>query len=189
MDKQQLIEKLVHIDKHAFQRLGGNVQQKAEAVIVGSSALLLGDLLDEDTCPWVDVDVFQVNASGEVQEAIFSEPNVNGQCQAYVLNIPYTYEDRLQRVNLPTKAIDFFIPSPEDLAVMKLYRWSEQDVMDMTSKRFLAKLDWELLEQLVYGSDGAAASRIAEPQHDRELKQMRANYKMWRKTRRLACGM
>ena len=189
MDKQQLVEKLVHIDKHAFQRLGGIVQQKAEAVLVGSSALLLGDLLDEDACPWVDVDVFQVNAGGEAQDAIFSEPNVNGQCMAYVLNMPYTYEDRLQRVNLPTKAIDFFVPSPEDLAVMKLYRWSEQDVMDMTSKRFLAKLDWELLEQLVYGSDGAAASRIAEPQHDRELKQMRANYKMWRKTRRLACGM
>ncbi len=183
MNKQQMIEKLKRIDEAAFFRLGESIKRKAEVVIIGGSALLLGDLSAKETTK--DVDVLQISADEGVREILYSDPDINGMCQAYSQNVPYNFEDRLRRVELSTLAIDFFILSQEDLAVMKLYRWEDLDIADLTSRRFLETLNWALLEQLVYDPDEAASSRVAEPERDLELRQMRANFEQYRRR----CGI
>lgn len=183
MNKQQMIEKLKRIDEDAFFRLGGSVERKAEVVIIGGSALLLGDLSAKETTK--DVDVFQVSAEESVRQILYSDPDINGRCQAYSQNVPYNFEDRLRRVELSTLAIDFFILSQEDLAVMKLYRWEDPDIADLTSRRFLETMDWTLLKRLVYDPDEAAGSRITEPERDLGLKQMRANFEQYQ----MRCGI
>ena len=81
--------------------------------------------------------------------------------------------------------IDIYVPSIEDLAVMKLYRWEQPDKSDLTASEFLNKLNWSLLEHLVYSPEEAAASRSTVPENDRELRNLRFNYKEyeegWRK--------
>lgn len=53
------------------------------------------------------------------------------------------------------------------------------------ASEFLNKLNWSLLEHLVYSLDEAAASRSTVPENDRELRNLRFNYKEyeegWRK--------
>ncbi len=48
---------------------------------------------------------------------------------------------------------------------------------DLTASEFLNKLNWSLLEHLVYSPDEAAASRSTVPENDRELRNLRFNYK------------
>lgn len=48
---------------------------------------------------------------------------------------------------------------------------------DLTASEFLNKLNWSLLEYLVYSPDEAAASRSTVPEDDRELRNLRFNYK------------
>ena len=56
--------------------------------------------------------------------------------------------------------MDFFRPSTEDLAVMKLYSWRKQDQMDLTSPEMLAELDLGLLDHLVHDENEAKASSL-----------------------------
>lgn len=179
MNKHELMEKLKRIDEDAFFRIGASRSGKAEAVIVGGSALLLCDLSAKETTK--DVDIFQLNAETAVRDALYADPDFNSMCQAYAQSMPYNFEDRLQRVDIDTLAIDFYTPSAEDLAVMKLYRWEAPDKADLSSAAFRTNLDWDLLERLVYDPNEAAGSRSAEPSRDRELKQMRLNYEEFRK--------
>jgi len=109
------------------------------------------------------------------------DPNLNFQCSAFMENIPYNYEDRLQKIRIATKAIDFYSPCPEDLAIMKLFRWEKRDIQDLTSPRFLNKLNWELLDKLANDPDEIRASRIAEPEKDRRLIIFFENYAQYRK--------
>lgn len=88
-------------------------------------------------------------------------PSVNGAVSAYADEIPYNFEDRLVDIELETKAVIFKTPSPEDLAVMKLYAWRPNDIADLTSPSFLEKLDWNLLDQLVHDKNEAQASALS----------------------------
>ncbi len=179
MDKKEMIEKLLRVDEDVFFQVGMLGKKKAKVVIVGGSALLLSDLSAKPTTK--DIDVFQVEAERAIREIMYADQDINSMCQAFALNIPYNYEDRLQPIDLETFAIDFYVPSQEDLAVMKLYRWEDPDIADLTAAPFLESLDWDLLEYLVFDHEEAAASRIALPENDSGLKQMRFNYEQYKR--------
>lgn len=181
MNKYELINILKEIDWNASTLYSGKqLQEKVKVVIIGGGALILNDLsLSGSTS---DIDIFQITGANEnIRKTIFADPRVNGMCQAYSLDIPYNFEDRLIKVDLNTNIVDFFILSQEDLAVMKLYRWAPPDISDLMSREFLATLNWKVLEHLVYDPDEAAGSRVALPEQDSELKQMRANFEDYRK--------
>lgn len=181
MNRTELLEKIQRIDENIF--FSGKVKpgSRAEVVIVGASALLLCDLSKKNATK--DVDVLKVEQS--IRQFVFDDRDFNNQCSAYSQCLPYNFEDRLMKIELETYVIDVYVPSIEDMAVMKLYRWEEPDKIDLTAQEFLAQLNWPLLEHLVYSPDEAAASRTADPEKDRELRNLRFKYKeyeeRWRK--------
>lgn len=176
MDREELISKLKRIDEEIFfsgKVVGG---KKASVVIVGGSALLLRDLSAKQVTK--DVDVYEVE--GSIREALLSDPDFNMGCQAYCMCMPYNFDRRLVEVDLGLMTMRVKTPSLEDLAVMKLYRWEAPDVADLTSPSFIAEIDRSLLDRLVNDPDEAAASRIADPEHDREFKNLLFNYAQYR---------
>ena len=172
MDKQQLISKLQRIDENIFFAQQAAPSKKFDVVIVGASALLLCDLSSKGATK--DVDVLSAEAS--VRQFLYEDPDFNSQCLAYVLCLPYNFEDRMVAIDLGLRTLSVFVPSQEDLAVMKLYRWEDPDKADLTAPEFLERLDWELLDHLVHSPDEAAASRCALPEQDREFKNLLFNY-------------
>lgn len=145
-------------------------------VIVGGSALLLHDLSTKQVTK--DINVFAAEES--VRGILYEDPDFNAQCQAFCTCLPYNFEDRLVEAPIETMAITYLTPSLEDIAVMKLYRWEDPDKADLTSPEFLSHLNWDLLDRLVNDPDEAAASRIAQPENDREFKNLLHNYEQYR---------
>ena len=60
---------------------------------------------------------------------------------------------------------------------MKLYGWRPNDIADLTSKSFLDRVDWDLLDRLVYGDDEARASALTP----RRYEEMVSIYEEYRK--------
>ena len=66
---------------------------------------------------------------------------------AYCNQMPFNYEDRLIPLDIGARFIRCFTPSLEDLAVMKLYAFRPNDIIDLHSQAFVDRLDWGLLER------------------------------------------
>ena len=179
MDKRELIAKLIEIDEDAFFSYGVDPMVKPEVVIVGGSALLLCDF--SPRAKTKDVDVLRASSNDAVRNALLSNPDFNTQCNAFIQNIPYNFEDRLKSIDLNTRMINYLVPSQEDIAVMKLYRWERIDIEDLMEASFLKSLNWDFLEYLVTSPDEAQGSRSALPEYDRELKQMRHNFSEYKR--------
>ena len=156
-ENEALKRMLLDVDEEAFLALGP-LPVRPKVVIVGGSALMLRDLTSRPATH--DVDVLEADAE---LERIFSHyPAINASVAAHADEIPYNFESRLTRLDLPTQLIDYLTPSLEDLVVMKLYAWRPNDIADLTSSALLAALDWELLEHLVYDEDESRASTLSE---------------------------
>ena len=100
---------------------------------------------------------------------------VNQAVAAYADQIPYNFEDRLLRLDLPTETIDFLTPSVEDLAVMKLYGWRPSDQQDLESPAMLDAIDWTKLDRLVFDPDEAMASALS-PRRYQEMASIYADF-------------
>lgn len=176
MNREGILAKLRRIDDNVF--FSGRVPEgrKATVVIVGGGALLLQQLSAKPATK--DVDVLAVEEV--LRSFLLEDPDFNMGCQAYCTCLPYNFEDRLVEVGEAFRSMRVFTPSPEDLAVMKLYRWEAPDRADLTGAAFLDVLDRDLLEQLVLDPDEAAASRIADPERDREYQNLLFHYREYR---------
>ena len=161
--KERLVELLLTMDEEAALLLGEG-GKRHPVVIAGGSAFLLHDLTNRPTTH--DVDVLSCHAA--LRGVLANYAAVNGAVAAYADQIPYNFEDRLVRLDLPTKAIDFMTPSVEDLAVMKLYGWRPNDQQDLESPAMLEAIDWDRLDQLVHDPDEAQASALS-PRRYREM--------------------
>ena len=154
--KERLIELLLTIDEEAT-FVFGNEGVRYPVVIVGGSAFLLHDLTNRPTTH--DVDVLSCHEA--LKEILANYHALNGSVSAYVDQIPYNFEDRLVPLDLPTNTVVFLTPSFEDLAVMKLYGWRPNDQQDLDSMASLGKIDWSIMDELVYGPDEAKASAFS----------------------------
>ena len=161
--KERLVELLLTMDEEATLLLGEG-GQRFPVVLVGGSAFLLHDLANRPTTH--DVDVLSCHAA--LRELLSNYAAVNGAVAAYADQIPYNFEDRLVKLDLPTSTIDFMTPSVEDLAVMKLYSWRPNDQQDLESAAALGAINWERLDQLVRDPDEAMASALS-PRRYREM--------------------
>lgn len=178
MNKAELIEKILRLDEEVY--FSGEIPpgKRASIVIVGASALLLCDLSYKQVTK--DVDVLEVENT--IREFLVSDGDFNTHCSTFARCLPYNYEDRLVKMELDTYIIDVFVPSIEDITVMKLYRWEKPDVVDLTSPEFLSQLNWDLLDHLITSDNEAIASRIAELTRDNEFKSMLFNYDEYKRT-------
>lgn len=168
--KERLVELLLTMDEEATLLLGTD-SQRFPVVIVGGSAFLLHDLTNRPATH--DVDVLSCHAA--LRGVLANYSAVNQAVAAYADQIPYNFEDRLLRLNLPTETIDFLTPSVEDLAVMKLYGWRPNDQQDLESPAMLDAIDWEKLDRLVSDPDEAMASALS-PRRYREMTSVYEDY-------------
>lgn len=173
--KAELQQTLLLIDEE-FLLTYGTPNPKPTVVIVGGSAFMLLDLTNRPAT--ADIDVLQT--SDLVRSIMSSYPLANERVSAYLDQIPYNFEDRLIEIPLETSAIRFMTPSLEDLAVMKLYAWRQNDIADLTSPKFLKRLNWDLLDRLVNDPDESLASALSE----RRFREMRNLYEQYREAYR-----
>lgn len=156
MQRDELVELLLGIDEETWLVLGERFP-RPRVVIVGGAAFLLRDITPRKTTH--DVDIYE--ADEVVSEILGRYPALNGGVAAYADQIPYNFEDRLEPLEIGTRAIEFVMPSLEDLVVMKLYAERPNDIQDMDGAVSSGELDWNLLEELVYGSGEAKASALS----------------------------
>lgn len=157
LGKEALEKTLLDIDEEASLLLDGE-RARPRVIVVGGSAFMLHDLTARPATH--DIDVLEADAA--VRAILARYPTVNGSVAAHADEIPYNFEDRLKRIDLPTHVIDFYTPSLEDLTVMKLYAWRPNDISDLTSPQVLERMDWALLDKLVHDNDEARASALVE---------------------------
>lgn len=178
MNKQGVLSKLAKIDEELFFVLEVLPEPKPTIIVIGGAALIISDLSSKQVTK--DIDIF--HAEHIAAETLYADPDINAASQTFACNLPYNYRDRATDVTPASfRVLRVLVPSPEDLAVMKLYRWEEPDKADLLSPEYLAVLDWDLLDHLVFDEDEAAASRIALPDNDREFRQMLRNYDEYRR--------
>ena len=122
-----------------------------------------------------DIDVFEADRC--LREIIARYPEVNGMAVAYCNQMPFNFEDRLIPVDIGVRFIRYFTPSLEDLAVMKLYAYRPNDIVDLHSRAFIDRLDWDLLERLIFDEGEALASSPSE----RSYQEMVCAYRQYKK--------
>lgn len=152
--QERLKSLLLEIDEEAELEAGAG--ERYSVVIVGGAAFMLAELTGRNATRDVDV----LRADEAIQGVLARHRQLNTQVQVYADRLPKGFEGRLVRIPIETAAVDFFRPSTEDLAVMKLYSWRKQDQIDLTSPEMLAELDFNLLDHLVYDEDEAKASSL-----------------------------
>ncbi len=157
MRKNDLKEALLNLDEEAW-LLYGEITPRPCVVIVGGAAFLLRDLTTRNVTHDIDV----LMADSKMRGIIAHYPNINGTVASFSDQIPYNFEDRLIRIDLPSKAIEFLTPCTEDLIVMKLYAERPNDLLDIEGAAKLDLVDWDLLEELVYSPDEARASALVQ---------------------------
>ena len=152
--QERLRELLLEIDEEVELEVG--LGKRHSVVIVGGAAFMLANLTGRNATHDVDV----LRADEAIQGVLAQHRQLNTQVQVYADRLPRGFESRLVRIPLETTMVDFYRPSAEDLAVMKLYSWRKQDQIDLTSQEMLAKLNLDLLDHLVHDEDEAKASSL-----------------------------
>lgn len=142
MLRENVLQRLINIDSEIYHTYGK--EHSFKFVIVGGSALILNF---NSTRATPDIDVLDLNQN---IINIASKYDMNCRVNAYALNFPYNYEDRL----VPVKGSDFkvckfYTPSLEDLVVSKIAAFRSKDIEDLNSKYVLDKLDWKKLIKIV----------------------------------------
>ena len=112
MDKLDLIERLKALDEDAVLVLPHRISM----VIVGGSALILGNYVSRTT---QDIDV--INRFPEKLQSILESHDINNRSNAFADCLAENYQDRLIKLDIETKMIDYYLLSLEDLVIMKLY--------------------------------------------------------------------
>ena len=154
MQYADLYERLKRLDEDAA--LLYDDAKRLRLTIVGGSALILLEVISRAT---LDVDALE--ASPELLK-LMERYDINCRVQTYINNFPYNFEDRLKKVPIEGKKIDFYTASLEDIVIAKLFSEREVDRQDIISEKVLQNLDWNRLEHLAMAEDELKASVLNE---------------------------
>lgn len=174
MDKNELLKTLLAIDEEAF-LMDSERPTRSQVIIVGGAAFLLRDMTARRITH--DIDILQADTF--VRQIIAQYPNANGAVAAYMDHIPYNFEDRLVPLPIKTKAVDYFTPSIEDLAVMKLYAERPADMQDIDEAARNNNIDWQLLDHLVHDAGEAHASALSARRYGEMVGAFERFYARW----------
>ena len=136
MGTEELRSRLLGFDQAVSLTYPG---QHFRLVLVGGGAMALLGYLTRAT---LDLDVL---ASPAELASLMAEFDLNGQVAAYQDHFAYNMEDRLVSLELPTRAVDCWSASLEDLVASKLHSDREVDKADVRRPEVLAGLDWNRL--------------------------------------------
>ena len=140
MDKKELLKKMKELDERIFDLYP---EFGARCIVIGGGALILKDLIPRMT---TDIDV--INAKEEMLN-LFPIFGFSNKATVYEMNLPYNYEDRLEKIHIETKSLEYFTPSTEDLIVTKFYASREKDIEDIHNIKKSGKYSTERLKKVV----------------------------------------
>lgn len=141
MNRDDLIKRLLQLDEDML--LIDNSDDMYTCVIVGGGALVLMNKIIRSTH-----DIDAINASAELQPFLESY-NINMNVNAFCLNFLDGYLNRIVKVNIPTKKVNFYTLSLEDLVVSKLNSNRTKDIEDLSNKSIYENINWEILDKLI----------------------------------------
>lgn len=171
MDKKELIEKLLLIDEESSYVLP--VGERVDVTIVGGSSLILHGCLVRAT---MDIDV--IDTYYPILNPIMEKHDMNCRSNAFCDCIAENYFQRLTKLELETKVINYFLMSLEDMVIMKLFSDRKKDLDDIMAPEVLNKLDWDLLDQII--ESGEADNTFNE----RKYKWFLEKYKVYKEERK-----
>jgi len=152
-----LIYRLMRLDEDAF--LLDDSDERLHVSIVGGGALILQKVIPRATH---DIDAISVSP---ILLELLEKYDINCRVNAYINNFPYCFEDRLMKLTIDTKKIDYYTASLEDIVIAKLHSNRDPDIHDIESKSVRKALDWELLEVLALSEGEAKASSLSSRSH------------------------
>ncbi|MCL2756779.1 MAG: DUF6036 family nucleotidyltransferase [Coriobacteriia bacterium] len=167
MNKTELIHALHNLDEEAALLFDDENLRFSIVIVGGSSLVILGYSLRATH----DIDVL---SAPKKLLPLLGKYGLNTSVVAYTDSFPYGYEERLQRLPINGRIIDYFAPSLEDLVVSKLYAMRPPDIEDLENPDVIASINWVLLDDLIIKEDEAPASALNE----RRYKEMLDAY-MW----------
>lgn len=139
--REEIINRLLQVDKDMA--LLNTTSDMYSCVIVGGSALVLMKKIYRSTH-----DIDSIDASDEIKP-LLETYNINMNVNAYRINFPEDYLDRIVEVNIPTTKVKFYTVSLEDLVVYKLCGMRGKDVEDIENKPVYKDLNWDLMDELI----------------------------------------
>ena len=141
MNRDELLNKLKLADEDIS--IAFNVPKKIDVVIAGGSSLLIRGLLARQTS-----DIDAISFYNEI-EHIFNMYDINSRILSFGDSLAENYEDRLEDLDIETKAVRYRLLSLEDLVIMKLHSQREKDYVDITDKAVVEALDWDKLKVII----------------------------------------
>lgn len=139
--REEIINRLLQVDKDMA--LLDTTSDMYSCVIVGGSALVLMKKIYRSTH-----DIDSIDASDKIKP-LLETYNINMNVNAYRINFPEDYLDRIVEVNIPTTKVKFYTVSLEDLVVSKLCGMRGKDVEDIENKPVYKDLNWDLMDELI----------------------------------------
>ena len=158
---EDLIERLKRLDEDAS--LLDDSDERLYIVIVGGGALILQKIISRATH---DIDAISVSP---VLMTLLKKYDINCRVNAYINSFPYNFEDRLKKLPVNGKKIDFYTASLEDLVIAKLHSYRDTDLHDVEAESVRAAIDWSVLENLALSEDESKASSLSERSHNEFL--------------------
>ncbi len=152
MDREDILQRLDRLDMEAFTTV--NTPYQYRMIIVGGSGLVLLGVISRAT---QDIDALE--APNEIHH-LLAKYDANKRVAAYMSNFPYNYEDRLVRLPVGGRKIQFFTCSLEDIVIAKLCSPRDKDRQDLLSEEVLKNLDWDRLKHLALDEDEVKASTM-----------------------------
>lgn len=153
MDKKELTKKLILLDEEISMVLPNS--EHIALTIVGGGALILQDYLNRIT---LDIDLIDVYSNELVP--IFEKYDVNIRSNAFCDCMAENYAQRLKKLDIKTRSIDYYVLSLEDLVIMKLFSDRGKDRDDIRKEEVIKSIDWDLLNKII--SDGEADNSFNE---------------------------
>lgn len=139
--RDEIIKRLLQVDRDMA--LLDTTPDMYSCVIVGGSALVLMEKIYRSTH-----DIDSIDASDEIKP-LLETYNINMNVNAYRINFPEDYLDRIVEVNISTKKVKFYTVSLEDLVVSKLCGMRGKDVEDIENEPVYKTLNWDLMDELI----------------------------------------
>lgn len=89
-------------------------------------------------------------------QTLMEEYDLSGRVAAYQDHFAYNMEDRLVSLELPTKVVECWAASLEDLVASKLHSDRRTDHLDVRRPEVLSGLDWDQLAAVVQDMEASS---------------------------------
>lgn len=150
--------------KSIIKKLDGRLQEETRLLLVGGSAVVV---LCEDAEATKDLDAFPTENLNRILDAVKDESSmefvdINTMSSSFEPYLPEDWESRvLHSSDFSGKYLQIFTPCPEDLAVMKVFRYVAKDAEDIEKLARLKTFDRDAFRKKIH-SPAADSNRSTD---------------------------